>query len=394
MRHGRQAAFLAMTTAAGQAVLAAATIFMARVSAPEDFGLAMTAVAISLGLTAFLDFGTTAYSVRQYAAGFWDSAHVGRVLSGKVAVVLSGALPGFLFLWWFDAGEIYWLVPLIAVVTVVAQACRVPLQAAARAHLVGAVLFLDRVVVAGATGALWLIGLEPATALCAGFAVGPLAGAWLAVVLTPRNWRVTLDWHIENPWRGAANFGTFGMAIAAQGLDLPVLSVAAGSAEAGIYAAVQRWVTPMNLLTNSVANSAVPFLAAARTNRDARRFMRRTAPLIGVGVLGSVAVVIFADEMTAAALGSEYADSARVLQLLAVATILVGIGQPLATVLMSRGRDRVVARITCSVVVGQFALLLILAPRFGAAAASLALVAAQATLVLSYALAIRTLVDE
>lgn len=375
-----------------QIILAVISVFVARASTPTVFGTAMSAVALALTLTALLDFGVTAQAVRQYANGAWQPSEVQRRLGSKVATVLVASSVALLLSVIVGPSDIYMVVPAIAVGAVIGQVFKVPLQAAAKSQFTGFALIGDRVVLTLTTAILWASDVvAPSTALAIGFVTGPLAGALISYGLTPSEWRVRPTFSLAHPWRGSRNFGLFGLAVSAQSLDLPVLALLAGPHAAGQYAAVQRWIAPMNLVTNAVSGTAVPFVAAAQSHRQASEVLRGSYKLLAFAALACLAVAVSAPWLTTWVLGDMYAGSSSVLQLLALSTTLAIFTQPMAMFLMSRGRDAHVAAITVAGVAMQFMLLAVLAGPFAADAAPLALCLTQGALILGYGVALRGL---
>jgi O-antigen/teichoic acid export membrane protein len=108
--------------------------------------------------------------------------------------------------------------------------------------------------------------------------------------------------------------------------------------------------------------------------------------MLGVAVLGALAIIITAPWLVVWLLGDAYTGAAPLLQLLALGTIPAILNQPLATALQARRHDRVVALLVAFAVALQLFLVAVLGASFGALAAGVAFCALQFSLLAALSL--------
>lgn len=383
--HGKQTILLSATTAFAQGLAALSMLLAARASSPASFGEAAAVISVGLTATGLLDFGVTGFSVRQYANGTASGGETSARLVGKVVATLPVAAAGSTIAWLVAPGTLYWLAGPIAATAVIGQILRVPLQSAALSHRAGLALVVDRTAILAVLGLLMAASTPAPTALVVASCVGALFGAAAAWMLTPGSWRLEYPSTWINPWRGTSGFGVFGLAVSASALDLPLLAHSAGAAAAGLYGAVQRWVSPMGLLGNAYSSSAAPFVARADSARDAWRAQAKSVWILFTAAGVTLLVAVFAGALTNLLLGPAYAGAGELLRILALATMVAIFNQPLAAFLMNRGRDGHVAVVTGLVVALQLLAIVVLAPSYGASVAPAAFLGVQIALGLAYA---------
>jgi O-antigen/teichoic acid export membrane protein len=322
-------------------VTGAGFVVLARRLSLREFGLFSALYGASVAFGGLVDFGSSSRVTRDLAQGvgigsfhswLWRRTTIQFIgvtaFSLAALVLLSGKLP---------AASII-LLSLQALALTFAGGCLAAVRAlvsVGRATwfvVFGNVLFLVSVVAsparvvlvfasAGAT-ASWLVS--------AAFALRSIRN-----VMTP-----STDSKQANPWIGAWGFGVIGLAAAAQGLDVAILSAVAGSEEAGRYAAVSKWVQPIILIAYAFGMQSFPALAKAGSHAAATAVIRagRNALLAAVAV--AVLLASLAPVLTTTLLGSRYQSSIGLLRLLSIACIPVVLCQPLIAFLQARGRER------------------------------------------------------
>ena len=366
---GMQSVLLAGATGITQIALAAMYVVVARQAGPSQYGFVITAIALGMTFSSFLDFGSNALWIREGASGRLDEAQLGtRVLSKIIlSTVLMAVWTGAAVAGHFGSGSL-WVSGPIAVASLVGQTAQMSLRRLGRVDLVALSVLLDRGV-----------GLAVLFVLLFGVRVDPLAALWMAIVagssagavacwsLTPPQNRLKMQgWKIINPWQGAGYYGLSGVAGGIQSLELQALGLVGGPTAAGVFGAVNKWTAPLGLLSNAFAGASEPFVAAAQTWHAAWHHVRHALWLPLLAMVGGLTGAILAPVIVPILLGHGYAGSVGVLQVLALGTIPGVANQILAVFLQARGSDRIVSFILLFSAVAQLALVALLAAGLGA----------------------------
>jgi O-antigen/teichoic acid export membrane protein len=371
---GAQALLMAVATGLSQLATAAMYILAARHSRPADFGIVVASIAAGLTVTGLADFGSNTYWIREIARG----QRTGRSLSARVtAKMLVAALAAAMIavvVLFVAPGTAYWCTGLVGLGTLAGMTWRVPLAGTGRADLMAIPVLVERF-----SGLLLLVvldamGVSASSALWIALLLGSLLSAVVAHLLTPKPQRFAFALsRAENPWSGARSYGLFTVVVSAQTLDVTLLSALGSPTAAGTYGAVSRWTQPISLITNAFASSAAPFIAHSGDIGRAWRQIRRAMWLPVAAIAGSVVLAVAAPWVIRILLGDEYAGSAPVLRLLALASAPAVVNQVCAVALQSLGHDRAVARILVGTALVELSLVCALASPLGALGAAIAL---------------------
>jgi O-antigen/teichoic acid export membrane protein len=380
---GRQATFLAGSTAFAQILTALIYLFAARVSGPTAFGQVVTAIAIATSAVGILDFGTNSLWIRETAKGALSTHDLARRALTKILIALGVFAVGGVCLYLLSPNPWLWTAAPIAMFLLISQTAQVPLRAHSRIGVVALSLVVDRLVGMLVLFGGMLIGADGAAALWLALVCGSIGGTLLLVSQMPGRRRLLVTPELgHHPWRGSGFYGLSSMAVTSQSLDVAIMSAVAGPAAAGIYGAVNRWTQPMQLAVSAFAAAAVPVVARAQSWSTAWPQVKKALWLPVMAVIACVVVIIGAPFFVDVLVGEAYADSATVLRVLAIGTLFAIGNQPLAVFLQSLGRDRAVSFITAPVVILQLLLVAALASLYGAVGAALAFVAVQVAMFL------------
>jgi O-antigen/teichoic acid export membrane protein len=381
---GGQAIALAATTGVAQLVTALLYVLTAKSAPPSEFGLTVSAIAVGTTAVGILDFGTNSYWVRELAARRMDATVLGRRLASKLFYSAAALL-----LWSVTTGLILpsaslWVAGPVAMATILSQSFQVPLRGLGRGDLVAGSVLVDKMTGGLAFFALLILGVPAVSALWLGVVVGGVASAAICWRLAPPAKRPMLRLRTRtNPWSESGHYGVANVALTAQSLDIPLLTMMAGAGAGGIYAAVSRWTQPMSLLASAFASASAPHIAGASTAAEAWRIARKSIWLLGLGVLCCLATAIFAPLLVEFLIGSRYAGSADVLRILAVAAVFSVINQPLFVFLQARGLDKPIAAITVGAILVQLTLIVLVSPILGATGAAISSAGTQLGLTLA-----------
>jgi O-antigen/teichoic acid export membrane protein len=388
---GRQATFLAASTAVAQILTALIYLFAARVSGPTAFGQVVTAIAIATSAVGVLDFGTNSLWIRETAKGALTTHDLARRALAKILIALVVFSVGGAVLHAVAPNPWLWTAAPIGMFLLVSQTAQVPLRAHSRIGVVALSLIVDRLVGMVVLFAGMLLGADGAASLWLALVCGSIGGTLLLVSQMPGRRRLLVAPELTgHPWRGSGFYGLSSVAVTSQALDLAIMSAVAGPTAAGIYGAVNRWTQPMQLAVSAFASAAVPVVARAQSWSTAWPQVRKALWLPVAAVVACVVVIMGAPLFVDVLVGDAYAESATVLRILAVGTLFAIGNQPLAVFLQSLGRDKAVSFITLPVVAVQLLLVAVLASVYGAMGAALAFVAVQASMFLLLLLLART----
>ena len=388
---GRQATFLAASTAFAQILTALIYLFAARVSGPTAFGQVVTAIAIATSAVGVLDFGTNSLWIRETAKGALTTHDLARRALSKILIALVAFSIGGVLLLVLSPNPWLWTAAPIAMFLLISQTAQVPLRAHSRIGVVALSLVVDRLVGMLVLFGGMLLGADGAASLWLALVCGSIGGTLLLVSQMPGRRRLLVSPELRHhPWRGSGFYGLSSMAATSQVLDVAIMSAVAGPAAAGIYGAVNRWTQPMGLAVSAFAAAAVPVVARARSWSAAWPQVKRALWLPGAALAACVVVIIGAPVFVDVLVGDAYAESATVLRVLAFGTLFAIVNQPVAVFLQSLGRDRAVSFVTLSLVAIQLGLVAVLASLYGAVGAAFAFLLTQACMLLLLLLLTRT----
>jgi O-antigen/teichoic acid export membrane protein len=381
---GVQAIALAGSTGIAQAISAVIYLFTARSAAPSEFGLVVTAVAIGSTAVGFLDFGTNSYWVRELASNRLNSSVLGQRLASKLlysAAVFGGWTAAMAF---FLPSSSLWMAGPVGMSVVLSQSFQVPLRGLGRGDLAAVATLADKTVAGAVFFALLSTGAAATSALWVCLSVGGLSSALLCRQLTPQPSRAVLVLRrATNPWSSSGHYGIASVAITAQSLDIPALTVFGGASAVGIYAAVSRWTQPLGLLAGAFSSASAPHIAKAHSARDAWDTARKSIWLLGVAIGLCLVTAILAPLIVETLIGTNYAGSADVLRILAISTVVGIANQPLYVFLQARGFDKPIALITVATVIIHLSLVALLSSNIHALGAAVASLCTQTVLFLS-----------
>ncbi|WP_334172076.1 lipopolysaccharide biosynthesis protein [Sinomonas sp.] len=338
----------------------------------------MSAIAIATAGMGFIDFGTNSHWVREISRGLMDPDELGRRLTSKIICTLAIGIIWAAITSFVAPGSGLWTASPVMLGLMVNQTSQVALRAAKRGDLVSITIVADKLVAFLAFLALWASGSPSPEALWISLTCGSFTASILGWMLVERRHRPVIRIGSgSNPWRGAGYYGVSSLANSAQTLDLPVLSIVAGPAAAGLFAAVNRWTQPMSLLASAFSAASAPFVSRSADVVEAWRHVRQAAwmPLCAIGL--SAGVALAAPILVPVLLGNGYLGSVDNLRILALVAIFSIMSQPLTVVLQSLGHDRFVGTWMGIAVLTQLALVVVLGFWFGSLGAAYASLAIQ-----------------
>ncbi|MCW4384766.1 lipopolysaccharide biosynthesis protein [Salinibacterium sp. SYSU T00001] len=325
------------------------TVVLARLLAPDDFGLVAMVTAI-VGVAELLrEFGLGSAIVqaskideRQWSSLYWLSALLGILFMGLAAA--SAPLVAAVY-----QDERLVLLTVALAPTVLINSLCMPLQARLQRELRFRSLATIEVV-AMAVG----VAASIAAALLG-------AGVWSLIVLNAVTftWRlISLSWavrphfgapRIERSVRplmtiGGSVLGVQLLNYAARNLDNVVIGRALGAGVLGMYSrAYALLMLPINQLNGPLARVALPVLSRLRDEPERyRRYIRAALLVLAYASLPTFAIAAALSEpLVGLLLGEQWAEAAPIFSLLAIAGVAQALGNVSGWIYISLGRAHV-----------------------------------------------------
>lgn len=324
------------------------TIVLARLLAPEDFGLIAMVLPFVGFLAFFRDSGLHMATIqqaeinhRQISTLFWINLGLGFVLMAMLGL-LSQAIARF-----FGRDELVWIS--------LAYAVNLLISGASIQHSA----LLSRQM---AFGKLTVIGIFSQLAGIAVAVISALQGAgyWSLVVMslattlcqTILTWLAS-GWVPGLPARGTGvrkmlAFGG-GLTIsnlfnqATQQIDSILIGRMLGVTSLGFYdRAKQLFMMPLTQFMAPLSNVAIPTLSrlTATPEKYARTYLRIQEKLLIATALLVTLLVVFGDLLITILLGENWSASGTILQILAIGGLIIPVSASVSWLLVSQGRSR------------------------------------------------------
>jgi O-antigen/teichoic acid export membrane protein len=192
--------------------------------------------------------------------------------------------------------------------------------------------------------------------------------------------------HVRQLLKAAVPVGISGLLVMAYGrIDQVIVFLIQGSAAAGLYGSVYMLLESAHFVPGSILTTMAPVMAAAwpRDPSRLRRSARMTLELLCVGSFGALAFAIVAAEpVVEVVFGSEFAEAASILPVLAGAFVLMSFGYLNDNLMLVLGKQRRRVRIGVIALFVNIAGNLALVPEFGYQAAAWMTLATEAVVVL------------
>ncbi len=335
---------IAFSSALAQISVLVTVIVVGRVSGVEAVATLSLLLALSGLISGVFDFGSNNAWIRESAAGALSNSRFG-ILSGR-KIMLSVLLGASLSLVLLVVPNTFslWLLGLGVVAQVTTQTLYAGLRAASRNVELALITVSERLLFLALFAALFVgsWGDGSSAVLIAQFGSAMVtfgAGSFLLKEMRPRP---NLG-PIAEIWRGSLHFGLSSWAVTAQSLHVPIVTAAGGSLVAGQYGAVNRWTQPMALLTQTFSLVVVPYVAReGHLVRGLKKIgVAALLPLLSAIVCSIV--FLFSDEVVVLLMGPDFNAAGDVLRVLALATGISALSQPMSALLQARGSERVVS---------------------------------------------------
>jgi O-antigen/teichoic acid export membrane protein len=331
--------------AVSQIITGVSYVVAARSIGPANLGLIATCVSIGvIGSTVF-DAGLTSLLVREVASGKLTMPQARGVVRAKRRLAFVLLVPELVACWAIAPTPASGLLlGTLGIAMWEAQTANALLRAqelfsrASIGQLAGRTGGFLVVVVLVAVG-------TPVSGLAAGIVVSFAAEAVLGRVFLGRsNAKAHSQREVLSLYREAIGYGLAWLAVSAQQLDTPLVTLGAGATGGGLYAAAGRLLGPLSFLASSLGFVGAPWLARAMQEpgklRSEEGRVLRIAAVLTVAPLAAAALGPFLIPLV---LGSQYESSGTVFVILALGSVISTMNQPLAIIIQNRGHQQVVA---------------------------------------------------
>lgn len=362
------------------ALLQAVTfILLARELAPADFGLFSALFGIATLAQTSFDLGLSTLILRERAkspvSGVVTAAlRLNNRLSALLAVATVLVVAGGALL----VDEMFWQLLPLAVWVASERNADVWLGVALAdgdAKVTTANLVLRRTAALGLFVGLGVIGLPPLLAFSVGVAVAAVASSAFAHAFVNRRLppasAVTARELVRDGWPYWVN----SVATQARNLDVVIVAVAGGAAQAGFYAAASRITGPLRILPTSLASVLLP-QAARTTSTTLRPLVKLVAACVAVLAVVYALVAWTTPWFVPVLLGDNYVGAVPAIQIAALGLVFAATASLLGSLLQGVGLKHFVAQSSVAMTVACLLGAAVGAAAGGAIGASLALVAA------------------
>jgi len=323
-----------------------ATMVLARLLSPEDFGLQAMVVAVTGFLALFQSAGLGMATVQrlevtheQTSTLFWINVAVGVILTALCAA-LAPAMVAF-----YHEPRLYWVAVVSGATFMFTglSAQHGALLSRGMRFLAQAKIGILSLALGSGTGIVmallgcryWsLVGMGLATSIVTA------AGTWLAVPWVPGRPRRGSGVRSMLHFGGVATCNSF-VVFLAWNTEKLLLGRFWGADALGLYGRAYQLVTlPVQQLNDSVGSVAFPALARVQhdTERLTRSFLRGYSLLISLTIPITITCALFAEEIVRIVLGPKWMAAAPIFRLLAPVAVVFAVANPLSWLVLSVGR--------------------------------------------------------
>ena len=347
---------------------------------PAEFGSAAASASVTLLCVAAADFGGATYALRESAAARMTLDQFARWLWSKTLVIL-GLAPVAALTGAIAGGEIS--VARIAscgvffVGSSLALIRCVPLRSALHFACLSGAMVISRLPSVAFILGMSHTGTVSPDAFVALLAGGSLLEAALYRRIATRRFSVSPRISgLVNPYRNSAGVGLAAAGSSIGSLDISLVKLTAGAGVAGEYAAVNRWMGPVGLISQAVTQAIFPLMSSAtRESRGSSLKSGLVTVMLSFPIVAGV--ILAAPWLVSTLLGSAYQGAGLTLQILCVAIIVAMLCQPLNAALIAWNLERQAAASVIGSQIIQLVLQAVGASLFGAPGAAGGAVAGQ-----------------
>lgn len=369
------ALLVSSAAAGGQLIMLVVFAALGREAGPGRLGIVTISMTLAIVISGLVDFGANGLWVRDLASGALEPEDYARRATTKVlvGVVLAGVIISLCLV--IPALRPFWGTGVVMVSWILAQTMHVALRADMKNSWLAVSMLSERLVLLALYLVLAAAGVNREFAFFSGYLTGAAVGAWVAfATMDPAKRPFRTPTPIGEAWRGARYFGLGSIMVNLSSADAAIAGAVAGSVTVGYYGAVSRWTQPIMLASNTFTTLLIPIAAREGTIRDVFARVRSALWLPAAGVVLCLVMAVAAEPLVLFIMGPQYAPSAPVLQILALAVALINVNQPAVAVLQARGHDRRVAFLLTMAVTVRLLVLVPLVWAFGAIGIALAFV--------------------
>lgn len=361
-------------------------IYLARVLAPEAFGLLSYIFTLVFFLANFIDLGLSTYGMREIAK---DHSRASEYLSGIASfrLLVASILCVFFLVSGAISHDMHHLKFLMFGSSVIffmwALGSEWAFQGMEKMHMV----FLSMVTTAALQlGLIFFFvrsaGDLPKVPILYFAAAVPMA----AVLLTKLRFRLMIKTDELKRIAGylSSSFYIWGISIFAQiynSLDVFILGLSRSPEEVGYYTVARRLTGSIALLLTFLAGAVLPSLSSSAFHGDSKRFKAATGKFLTLAIFISVFVllplILYSRSLVTFVVGVEYAPAADPLRIMVIGLIIVLFNLPFSTGLIASGFEKDVLKQAFASAVLSISSNFILMPKYGMLGGSISFVLAE-----------------
>lgn len=357
---------------------ALALVLVARAVSPAEFGVLSAFLGIATVAQTAIDLGVSTFIIRERAANptsgriavalrlNWVTSAALMVITGAVLVALGITLNSQFLL----------VLPLAIWIGMERNAdARLSIVLAdGDAKINVANLLARRTAAVGLFVAAERTGLDPLLAFTLATALAAAGSSVFANLYVRRRVSPASDDSFRHIVRNSYPYWVHSLATQARNLDVPLVGVFAGAAQAGFYSSGSRLTNPLRILPYSLANVLMP--EATRRHKVGGSFrgllLLSAVMVAAVSVLYAV-IFILTPWFTTWALGPEYLPAIPTIQIVVAGLPFAAAVSLLHALLQSLGRKHLVATTSTMFAIALLVSVSILAALYGANGAAIAL---------------------
>ena len=377
---------LTIAEAANKGILLITAAYLSRVILPEGFGIFGFASAFVIYFLVVSNFGFTTVGIREIARSSGDSSkYINAVFTIRLIISILSILALVISVLLMDKTAIVKLTLLVSGISIISNALLLDwiFQALERMEI----LAIRQVV----TSILTLLGTivfvhsqsDVVIAMLVMSLSALLNAIWVMIYYLKAVGKIKLSYN-EQVWKfilsASLPIGATSLLVAIyNNLHLVLLGFLRSDYDTGIYNAAMKILVVIILPSTIIQNVFFPVLSRAFSGEDRQKIIRKYSTLLFIiGAYFSLFFFTFSEPVVCIAFGPKFNDTATVLKILMVTTILMYTNVSMLAPLMAWDREKQVMYASTAGAFASILLNFILIPHFGFIGAAITSIACEA----------------
>ncbi len=325
-------------------------ILVARYAGPANFGVLAAFIGLVIVFQAFFDFGISTYITKQRAKSSDDpqvveAIYIYQYLGAALLMSLSMAA---LILSYIEQYA-WWLFLPLAIAGCLERQSDVRLTIALADGDVwknATNLVVRRAIALAVLLAVVQVGLDALQA----YGIAAVMSSFVSYVVSRRFVKIDghpggLSWTKSKAILVASRpFWANSLGAQLRNLDVLLVNHVATASIAGYYGAVSRSVSPLRMVSSSLATVMLPMVA--RRNGRVRSFLWAVAVVIGSLSAGYASLAVFAEQAVLFLLGAEYLPAVVAFKIVIVGLVFASVSSVMTSILQASGWEKSVGKIS------------------------------------------------